>query len=103
MRVQGASYRDGHWVQGLKIIQLISESAYIDRQIKFRLPPKTNVALKYLRTQLNLLLASQLRGKPLTESQVLWMEVAMAVMGKLKLEKDSDEQQQNSILNVVLH
>ncbi|ETW87318.1 hypothetical protein HETIRDRAFT_413634 [Heterobasidion irregulare TC 32-1] len=83
--------------------KLISDSAFIDRKIKFRLPPKTNVALKYLRTQLNLLLASQLRGKPLTESQVLWMEVAMAVMGKLKLEKDSDEQQQNSILNVVLH
>ncbi|THH20831.1 hypothetical protein EW146_g599 [Bondarzewia mesenterica] len=66
--------------------KLISDAASIDRKVKFHIPPKTNLALKHLRVQLNALLASQLRGKPLTESQVLWMEVAMAVMGKYKLE-----------------
>ncbi|KAG6832456.1 hypothetical protein H0H92_001502 [Tricholoma furcatifolium] len=64
--------------------KLISDSASIDRKIKFRLPPKSNVALKFLRTQLWSLLAHQFRGKPLTESQTLWNDVAISVLGKMK-------------------
>lgn len=84
-------------------MQLISDSAFIDRKIKFRIPPKTNIALKHLRNQVNAVLATQLRGKPLTESQMLWMQSAMVVIGKLKLEGAGDGEQQNSILNLVLH
>ncbi|KAH0590581.1 hypothetical protein H2248_000717 [Termitomyces sp. 'cryptogamus'] len=65
--------------------KLISDSAIIDRKIKFRISPKSNIALKFLRIQLWSLLAHQFRGKPLTESQVLWNEIAMLVLGKVKL------------------
>ncbi|KAG6842553.1 hypothetical protein C0991_000079 [Blastosporella zonata] len=68
--------------------KLISDSAFIDRKIKFNIPPKTNIALKFLRTQLWSLLAQQFRGKPLAESQVLWNEIAMLVLGKVKVEAD---------------
>ncbi|KAG6911865.1 hypothetical protein DXG01_000112 [Tephrocybe rancida] len=68
--------------------KLISDSAFIDRKIKYRIPPKSNIALKFLRTQLWSLLAHQFRGKPLTESQILWNEIAMLVLGKVKLEAE---------------
>lgn len=82
-------------------LQLVSDSAFIDRKIKFRIPPKTNIALKYLRNQVNAVLASQMRGKPQMESQILWMQLAMAVMGKLKLD-GADGEQQSSGLGMVL-
>ncbi|GLB36275.1 putative P-loop containing nucleoside triphosphate hydrolase protein [Lyophyllum shimeji] len=64
--------------------KLISDSAFIDRKIKFRIPPKSNIALKFLRSQLGSLLAHQFRGKTLSESQLLWNELAMMVLGKIK-------------------
>ncbi|KAG6846023.1 hypothetical protein H0H87_011071 [Tephrocybe sp. NHM501043] len=68
--------------------KLISDSAFIDRKIKFHIPPKSNIALKFLRSQLSSLLAQQFRAKPLLESQVLWNEIAMLVLGKVKVEAE---------------
>jgi ATP-dependent RNA helicase DHX29 len=68
--------------------QLISDSAFIDRKIKFRIPPKSNIALKFLRSQLSALLAHQFRGKFLAESQIFWNEVALKVLGKGKMKED---------------
>jgi ATP-dependent RNA helicase DHX29 len=65
--------------------QLISNSAFIDRKIKFRIPGRVNVALKYLRHHLGTILANQIRGTPLSESQLLWNELAMIALGKMKL------------------
>lgn len=70
--------------------QLISDSAFIDRKIKFRIPPKSNVALRILRNQLGSLLANLFRGKVSNESQILWHELALMVLGKIKL-KDPAE------------
>lgn len=72
--------------------QLISNSAFIDRKIKYQIPPKSNIALKHLRTQVSSLLAHQFRGKPLLESQVLWNEMASIVLGKMKVEEEDAEQ-----------
>ncbi|KAE9410966.1 HA2-domain-containing protein [Gymnopus androsaceus JB14] len=66
--------------------KLISNSAFIDRKVKFQIAPKTNIALKILRTQLASLLAYQFRGKILTESHILWNELALMVLGKVKIE-----------------
>jgi ATP-dependent RNA helicase DHX29 len=67
--------------------KLMSNSAFIDRnKIKFRIDPKSNVALKELRSRLGSLLAHQYRGKPLIESQILWNDLAMLVLGKIKVE-----------------
>ena len=57
---------------------------YIDRKIKFRVSPKAGVAIKLLRSQLSSLLSAQMRTKPLSETQVLWNEVAMMILGKLR-------------------
>jgi ATP-dependent RNA helicase DHX29 len=62
----------------------------IDRKIRYQLAPKANVALKILRQHLTTILALQLRGKPLTESQVLWYDLATAALGKIKLETGDD-------------
>ncbi|KAG5648099.1 hypothetical protein DXG03_007134 [Asterophora parasitica] len=68
--------------------KIISDSAFIDRKIKFRISPKVNIALKFLRTQLASLLAHQFRGKILTESQILWNEKALMVLGKVKVDAE---------------
>lgn len=62
----------------------------IDRKIRYQLTPKANVALKILRQHLTTILAQQLRGKPLTGSQVLWYDLATAALGKIKLETGDD-------------
>jgi len=49
--------------------------------------------LKYLRHHLATITANQIRGKPLSESQVLWNELAMAVLGKVKLITGEEEGQ----------
>lgn len=62
----------------------------IDRKIRYQLTPKANVALKILRQHLTTILAQQLRGRPLAQSQVLWYDLAMAALGKIKLETGDD-------------
>ncbi|KII93254.1 hypothetical protein PLICRDRAFT_35442 [Plicaturopsis crispa FD-325 SS-3] len=71
--------------------KLVSNSAFIDRKIKFQISPKAGVALKHLRSQLASILAQQFRGKPLSESQVLWNETALSVLGKVKVDDEENE------------
>ncbi|EIN14170.1 P-loop containing nucleoside triphosphate hydrolase protein [Punctularia strigosozonata HHB-11173 SS5] len=70
--------------------KLISDSVIVDRKIRYRIPPKTHIALKHLRHQLNASLALQFRGQPLTESQVLWSQMAENVLGKIKIKEDGE-------------
>lgn len=60
--------------------------AIIDRKIKFHISPKANVAIKILRGHIGTLLAQLFRGKPLSEEQVRWFDLALAVLGKVKME-----------------
>lgn len=62
----------------------MSDSVFIDRKIRFRITSKASVALKILRTQIDSLLGTQMRSKPLSESQALWNDIAMMVLGKEK-------------------
>jgi len=71
---------------------LISNSAFIDRKVKFYISPKSNVALKILRNHLGSILAQQFRGKYLSESQSLWFEMALMVLGKTKIEAAEGEE-----------
>ena len=71
--------------------QLISDSVSIDRKIRFRVSPKTNIALKHLRFQLSGLLSLHYRGKTLVESQLMWNELAMMVLGKWTPLKEDEE------------
>lgn len=85
-------------IDDLAIVLLCGESEFkihsntltIDRKIRYQLAPKANVALKILRQHLTTILALQLRGKPLIESQVLWYDLATAALGKIKLETEDD-------------
>ena len=52
--------------------------------------PKANLALKHLRCQVVALVAAQLRSSPLTEMQLKWRDLAMAVLGKIRI-VDQDE------------
>ena len=64
----------------------MADSAAIDRKVRFRIPPKTSIALRLLRSHLGSILSTQFRTRPLTESQVRWNEIAMMILGKVKLE-----------------
>ncbi|KAF9240899.1 P-loop containing nucleoside triphosphate hydrolase protein [Melanogaster broomeanus] len=70
--------------------KLISDTAIVDRKIKYRLTPKANVAMKILRNQLSSIAAQKFRGKPMTESQVRWHELAMTALGRVKLDAETD-------------
>lgn len=54
--------------------------------------PKASIALKLLRSNIGSLLSTQLRGKPLTETQLLWNELAMMVLGKVKIQQPVEQQ-----------
>jgi ATP-dependent RNA helicase DHX29 len=82
-----------------KLAQLVSDAAFVDRKIKFRIPAKTGLALKHLRNQLVAVLDERLRNKPITESQERWMDIVFVVLGKLRPEQDSTTQ--NVVLDVV--
>ncbi|KAJ7235880.1 P-loop containing nucleoside triphosphate hydrolase protein [Mycena haematopus] len=43
--------------------KLVSNTVFIDRKVKFQVPPKCNIALKFLRTHLTLILAQQFRSR----------------------------------------
>lgn len=72
-------------------VQLISEGLFIDRRVRYRVPPRSGVALKYLRSQLGSILGQQFRGKPLAESQVLWNDMAMLVLSKTRVSVAEEE------------
>ena len=80
-------------IETYSLPQVISSSAFVDRKIKFRIPGRVNVALKYLRHHLATILANQIRGMPLSESQLLWNELAMSALGKMKLITSEEEGQ----------
>jgi hypothetical protein len=84
-----------------KLAQLVSDAAFVDRKIKFRIPARTGLALKHLRNQLAVVLNERLRNKPITESQERWMDLVFIVLGKLRPELDSTAQ--NVVLDVVRH
>lgn len=70
----------------------MADAAFIDsRKIKFRIPGKTNLALKYLRNQLAVVLSERLQKKPSTGSRERWMEIALVTLGKLRPEQSSSE------------
>ncbi len=70
----------------------MADAAFIDsRKIKFRIRGKTNLALKYLRNQLAVVLSERLQKKPSTEFRERWMEMALVTLGKLRPEQSSSE------------
>ncbi|KAH9982442.1 P-loop containing nucleoside triphosphate hydrolase protein [Lactifluus volemus] len=81
--------------------KLVSSIASVDRKIRFRIPAKTNLALKCLRKQLTTALSEQLQNKPLTKSQERWIELALVVLGRLRREQDKNEQ--TVVLDIVRH
>lgn len=70
--------------------KLISEGVFVDRKVRYHAAPKTCLALKCLRTQLASLLGQQFRNKPLTESQIIWRDMANLVLNKSKVIEDED-------------
>jgi ATP-dependent RNA helicase DHX29 len=72
-------------------VKLISNSASIDRKVKFYISPKSNVAIKILRHHLGTILAQQFRGKPLSETQDLWFELAVMALAKEKIQAEGEE------------
>ena len=49
--------------------------------------------MKYLRDNLGTVLAAQFRSKPLVEDQVVWNEVALNVLGKIKPVEQAEKKQ----------
>ena len=79
-------------------MQLFADTVIIDRKIRYRLAPKTSVALKYLRAKVANNLALQFKGKELSDRLILWDDIAMRILGKVKVETESD-----AGLGVVVH
>ncbi|KAH8100605.1 P-loop containing nucleoside triphosphate hydrolase protein [Cristinia sonorae] len=79
--------------------RLMSYTATIDRKVKFRIEPKSGVALKYLRNQLGQLLAAQYRCKPLTDVQSRWNDLAKMILGKVEI-KETPEREETVTLIV---
>ncbi|KAF9499777.1 P-loop containing nucleoside triphosphate hydrolase protein [Pleurotus eryngii] len=63
--------------------KLVADSVFIDRKLRYKVSPKVNIALKLLRAQLANLLAKQYRGKVLTESLMLWYDIALMILGRV--------------------
>lgn len=89
MRLQGKERPLRRSTNLTVLFQLIANMASIDRKIKFRIPPKTSVALKFLREQLGNVLAHQFRHKTLMQSHLQWNETGLMVLGKVKPEGKS--------------
>lgn len=70
--------------------RLATDIATIDRnKVRFNILPKSNVALKYLRTNMANVLASQFRGRALDQIQSRWKDSGMSVLARLR-HKDDD-------------
>jgi len=63
-----------------------SNSVFLDKKIKYRLPPRANVALSYLRDRTAGIISLRMRGKEISEEQEKWWELLLDVLGK----KDSE-------------
>ncbi|KAI0348676.1 P-loop containing nucleoside triphosphate hydrolase protein [Trametopsis cervina] len=64
--------------------KLMAHSVTVDRKVRFRVEPKTNVALKYLRNHIGTMLSSHFRGDKLGDLQTDWEDLALLVLGKVK-------------------
>ena len=76
----------------------MSDSAFIDRKIKFHIEPKSSIALKLLRNNLGQLLASQFRGIPLDKKQTQWNDLAMMVLGKIKIKDPAEKEESVTVI-----
>ncbi|KAI5124610.1 hypothetical protein M0805_004220 [Coniferiporia weirii] len=83
--------------------KLIADTVIIDRKIRYRLAPKTGIALKHLRAQLAGVLSAQFRGKELTERQQKWNELAVRVLGKVGSHAMSDGETGSASLGIIVH
>jgi hypothetical protein len=81
--------------------QLSSDSAFVDPKIRFRIPAKANLALKYLRNKLAVELSERIRNRSSTESQDRWMEMAFTILGKLQHEQSN--RSQSIVLDIIVH
>ncbi|EJT99916.1 P-loop containing nucleoside triphosphate hydrolase protein [Dacryopinax primogenitus] len=59
-----------------------SNTIYLDKKIKYRLPPRANVALSYLRDHAAAIISLRMRGKEINEEQEQWWELLLDVLGK---------------------
>lgn len=92
LQFQGIVHSSLRFPLDSKLAQLVSDAAFVDRKIKFRIPARTGLALKHLRNQLAAVLNERLRNKPITVSQERWMDLVLVVLGKLRPELDSTAQ-----------
>ena len=65
--------------------QLTASSLQLDRKLKLLVPPKTLIALKHLRAQLSLVVATRMRGKEMSGVQAEWWALAMEMLGREKM------------------
>ncbi|KAI6044950.1 P-loop containing nucleoside triphosphate hydrolase protein [Pisolithus marmoratus] len=70
--------------------KLMSDSAIVDRKIRYRLTPKANVAIKILRRQFHSILSRRFHGKPLTVFQSRWYELVIAALSGIEQERRND-------------
>lgn len=67
-------------------VKLIANYLSLDRnKVRHQVSPKLNIALKHLRHHLSQVLALEFKGKPLQETGVLWKQLAMDILGKVKV------------------
>lgn len=78
--------------------QLMADSVLLDRKVRFRLDAKAGIALKYLRTHIGSMLASQFRGDQSSTSPD-WEDIAFMVLGKVK--PKTEERRQETVTLVV--
>lgn len=57
--------------------QLSASSFQIDRKIKYRIEPKTLLAIKLLRERLAAAMIVRMRGKPMSERQQRWFDLGL--------------------------
>ncbi|KAI0094612.1 P-loop containing nucleoside triphosphate hydrolase protein [Irpex rosettiformis] len=79
--------------------KLIANTVIVDRKVRFRVHPKSSIALKYLRSHIGTTLAAHFRGDKLGDVQNTWEEMAMLVLGKIK--PKSEERRQEHITLVM--
>ena len=65
----------------------------MDRKVRFRVGPKSSIALKYLRSRIGTTLAAHLRGDNFEDIQTAWEDLAMLVLGKIKPKSDDKRQE----------
>lgn len=65
----------------VKVVSLTSKlsanSLQIDKKLRYRIDPKSALAVKLLRDRFAAAMATRLRGRPLTERQEQWFALAL--------------------------